>query len=53
MKVWEVNVGDQTTMIPVRYSAYPEPSFKWYVPRPVLIQVPVCRPVNQCTNFRL
>uniref|UniRef100_A0A8D3CVA6 receptor protein-tyrosine kinase n=1 Tax=Scophthalmus maximus TaxID=52904 RepID=A0A8D3CVA6_SCOMX len=40
MKVWEVNVGDQTTMIPVRYSAYPEPSFKWYVPRPVLIQVP-------------
>ncbi|AWP11217.1 putative vascular endothelial growth factor receptor 2 [Scophthalmus maximus] len=29
MKVWEVNVGDQTTMIPVRYSAYPEPSFKW------------------------
>uniref|UniRef100_A0A8D3EA35 receptor protein-tyrosine kinase n=1 Tax=Scophthalmus maximus TaxID=52904 RepID=A0A8D3EA35_SCOMX len=30
MKVWEVNVGDQTTMIPVRYSAYPEPSFKWY-----------------------
>ncbi|XP_056235032.1 vascular endothelial growth factor receptor 2 isoform X1 [Seriola aureovittata] len=29
MKVWEVNVGDQTTLIPVKYSAYPEPSFKW------------------------
>uniref|UniRef100_UPI0037E8487E vascular endothelial growth factor receptor 2 isoform X2 n=1 Tax=Semicossyphus pulcher TaxID=241346 RepID=UPI0037E8487E len=29
-KVWEVNVGDQTpTMIPVKYSAYPEPSSKW------------------------
>ncbi|XP_013889993.1 vascular endothelial growth factor receptor 2, partial [Austrofundulus limnaeus] len=30
-KVWEVNlVGDQTsTLIPVIYSAYPEPSFKW------------------------
>ncbi|XP_008297578.1 vascular endothelial growth factor receptor 2 isoform X1 [Stegastes partitus] len=29
-KVWEVNVGDQTsTVIPVKYSAYPEPSFKW------------------------
>ncbi|KAM9358494.1 vascular endothelial growth factor receptor 2 [Symphorus nematophorus] len=29
-KVWEVNVGDYTsTLIPVRYSAYPEPSFKW------------------------
>ncbi|XP_044056049.1 vascular endothelial growth factor receptor 2 isoform X1 [Siniperca chuatsi] len=29
-KVWEVNVGDQTsTTIPVKYSAYPEPSFKW------------------------
>uniref|UniRef100_A0A8C2ZSD8 receptor protein-tyrosine kinase n=1 Tax=Cyclopterus lumpus TaxID=8103 RepID=A0A8C2ZSD8_CYCLU len=30
-KVWEVNVGDQTS-IPVKYSAYPEPSSKWYVP---------------------
>uniref|UniRef100_A0A3Q1GT89 receptor protein-tyrosine kinase n=1 Tax=Acanthochromis polyacanthus TaxID=80966 RepID=A0A3Q1GT89_9TELE len=31
-KVWEVNVGDQTsTLIPVKYSAYPpEPNFKWY-----------------------
>lgn len=30
-KVWEVNVGDQTSaQIPVKYSAYPEPSFKWY-----------------------
>uniref|UniRef100_A0A8C3G3K2 Platelet-derived growth factor receptor-like protein n=1 Tax=Cyclopterus lumpus TaxID=8103 RepID=A0A8C3G3K2_CYCLU len=28
-KVWEVNVGDQTS-IPVKYSAYPEPSSKWY-----------------------
>ncbi|XP_070688229.1 vascular endothelial growth factor receptor 2 isoform X2 [Pempheris klunzingeri] len=29
-KVWEVNVGGQTsTVIPVKYSAYPEPSFKW------------------------
>uniref|UniRef100_A0A8C4F529 receptor protein-tyrosine kinase n=1 Tax=Dicentrarchus labrax TaxID=13489 RepID=A0A8C4F529_DICLA len=29
-KVWEVNVGDQTsTLIPVKYSAYPEPNFKW------------------------
>ncbi|XP_054646685.1 vascular endothelial growth factor receptor 2 isoform X2 [Dunckerocampus dactyliophorus] len=29
-KVWEVNVGDQSsTVIPVKYSAYPEPSFKW------------------------
>ncbi|XP_054458768.1 vascular endothelial growth factor receptor 2 isoform X2 [Anoplopoma fimbria] len=27
-KVLEVNVGDQTS-IPVKYSAYPEPSFKW------------------------
>uniref|UniRef100_A0A8C2ZTB9 receptor protein-tyrosine kinase n=1 Tax=Cyclopterus lumpus TaxID=8103 RepID=A0A8C2ZTB9_CYCLU len=27
-KVWEVNVGDQTS-IPVKYSAYPEPSSKW------------------------
>lgn len=31
LKVWEVNVGDQTTLIPVKYSAYPEPSFKWCV----------------------
>lgn len=32
LKVWEVTVGDQTpTVIPVKYSAYPEPSFKWYV----------------------
>lgn len=30
-KVWEVNVGDPPTVIPVKYSAYPEPSFKWYV----------------------
>ncbi|XP_059197667.1 vascular endothelial growth factor receptor 2 isoform X2 [Centropristis striata] len=28
MKVLEANVGDQTT-ISVKYSAYPEPSFKW------------------------
>nr|XP_057929768.1 vascular endothelial growth factor receptor 2 isoform X2 [Doryrhamphus excisus] len=29
-KVWEVNLGDQSsTVIPVKYSAYPEPSFKW------------------------
>uniref|UniRef100_A0A673AXH7 receptor protein-tyrosine kinase n=1 Tax=Sphaeramia orbicularis TaxID=375764 RepID=A0A673AXH7_9TELE len=29
-KVWEVNVGDQTSIqIPVKYLAYPEPSFKW------------------------
>lgn len=32
-KVWEVDVGedvgDQTAQIPVTYSAYPEPSFKW------------------------
>lgn len=29
-KVWEVNVGDQTpTVIPVKYSAYPEPNFRW------------------------
>ncbi|XP_068449123.1 vascular endothelial growth factor receptor 2 isoform X2 [Clinocottus analis] len=27
-KVWEVNVGDQTS-IPVKYSAYPEPGSKW------------------------
>lgn len=32
MKVWEVNVGHQSTMIPVKYSAYPEPAFKWYHP---------------------
>ncbi|XP_047443321.1 vascular endothelial growth factor receptor 2 [Mugil cephalus] len=30
MKVWEVTVGDQmVAQIPVKYSAYPEPSFKW------------------------
>lgn len=30
--VWEVNVGDQTSIsIPVKYIAYPEPSFKWYL----------------------
>nr|XP_046248175.1 vascular endothelial growth factor receptor 2 isoform X2 [Scatophagus argus] len=28
-KVWEVDVGDQSAQIPVKYSAYPEPSFKW------------------------
>ncbi|CAN9500994.1 unnamed protein product [Ophioblennius macclurei] len=29
-KVWEVNVGDPTTtVIPVKYSAYPEPNFRW------------------------
>ncbi|XP_019752318.1 vascular endothelial growth factor receptor 2 isoform X1 [Hippocampus comes] len=29
-KVWEVNVGSlSSTSIPVRYTAYPEPSFKW------------------------
>lgn len=29
-KVWEANVGDQTsTVIPVKYSAYPEPNIKW------------------------
>ncbi|XP_015241062.1 PREDICTED: vascular endothelial growth factor receptor 2 [Cyprinodon variegatus] len=29
-KVWEVNMGDQKpTEIPVKYSAYPEPSLKW------------------------
>ncbi|XP_029285675.1 LOW QUALITY PROTEIN: vascular endothelial growth factor receptor 2 [Cottoperca gobio] len=28
MKDWEVIVGDLTS-IPVKYSAYPEPSFKW------------------------
>uniref|UniRef100_A0A3B4A5J8 receptor protein-tyrosine kinase n=1 Tax=Periophthalmus magnuspinnatus TaxID=409849 RepID=A0A3B4A5J8_9GOBI len=28
--VWEVNVGDKTPIvIPVRYTAYPEPNFKW------------------------
>ncbi|XP_056894551.1 vascular endothelial growth factor receptor 2 isoform X2 [Takifugu flavidus] len=29
VKVWEVNVGHQSTTIPVKYSAYPEPGFKW------------------------
>ncbi|XP_019937018.2 vascular endothelial growth factor receptor 2 isoform X2 [Paralichthys olivaceus] len=29
IKVWEVNVGDQTKQIQVKYSAYPDPSFKW------------------------
>ncbi|XP_028259922.1 vascular endothelial growth factor receptor 2 isoform X2 [Parambassis ranga] len=30
VKVWEVKVGEQTsTVIPVKYSAYPEPGFKW------------------------
>ncbi|XP_029939208.1 vascular endothelial growth factor receptor 2 isoform X2 [Salarias fasciatus] len=29
-EVWEVNVADQTsTVIPVKYSAYPEPDFRW------------------------
>lgn len=28
-KVWEVNVGEPSTNIPVKYSAYPEPSIKW------------------------
>ncbi|KAM3620560.1 uncharacterized protein V6R79_025347 [Siganus canaliculatus] len=28
-KVWEVIVGEQK-VIPVRYSAYPEPSFRWF-----------------------
>ncbi|XP_037530978.1 vascular endothelial growth factor receptor 2 [Nematolebias whitei] len=34
-KVWEVNVGEEnvgeqtSTQIPIIYSAYPEPSFKW------------------------
>uniref|UniRef100_A0A8C6M898 receptor protein-tyrosine kinase n=1 Tax=Nothobranchius furzeri TaxID=105023 RepID=A0A8C6M898_NOTFU len=27
-KVWEANVGEQTS-IPVKYSAYPEPDFRW------------------------
>ncbi|KAJ0065307.1 hypothetical protein NL108_007028, partial [Boleophthalmus pectinirostris] len=28
--VWEVNVGDKTPIvIPVKYTAYPEPNFKW------------------------
>uniref|UniRef100_A0A671YDU0 receptor protein-tyrosine kinase n=1 Tax=Sparus aurata TaxID=8175 RepID=A0A671YDU0_SPAAU len=31
-KVWEVNVGSQASL-PVKYSAYPDPSFKWYVHR--------------------
>lgn len=31
-KVWEVNLGGPTpTHIPVEYTAYPEPSFKWYM----------------------
>ncbi|XP_026160920.1 vascular endothelial growth factor receptor 2 isoform X2 [Mastacembelus armatus] len=30
LKVWEVNVEDQkSTQIPVKYLAYPDPSFKW------------------------
>ncbi|XP_061636703.1 vascular endothelial growth factor receptor 2 isoform X2 [Phyllopteryx taeniolatus] len=30
-KVWEVNVGGlMSTSIPVKYSAYPEPDFKWF-----------------------
>ncbi|XP_060933852.1 vascular endothelial growth factor receptor 2 isoform X1 [Limanda limanda] len=29
MEVWEVNLGDPSTQIPVKYSAYPEPGFKW------------------------
>ncbi|XP_049573762.1 vascular endothelial growth factor receptor 2 isoform X1 [Syngnathus scovelli] len=30
-KVWEVNMGGLSpTTIPVRYTAYPEPSFKWF-----------------------
>lgn len=28
-KVWEVNVGDPLTNIPIKYSAYPEPNIKW------------------------
>ncbi|XP_019133235.2 vascular endothelial growth factor receptor 2 isoform X2 [Larimichthys crocea] len=28
-RVWEVNVDETPTLIPVRYTAYPEPSFKW------------------------
>lgn len=35
-KVWEVNVGGQSPIpIPVKYSAYPEPGFKWCVCCPV------------------
>uniref|UniRef100_UPI003AACC981 vascular endothelial growth factor receptor 2 n=1 Tax=Centroberyx gerrardi TaxID=166262 RepID=UPI003AACC981 len=32
MKVLEINVGDQTSesLIPVRYSAYPEPIVRWF-----------------------
>uniref|UniRef100_A0AAX7VUF1 receptor protein-tyrosine kinase n=1 Tax=Astatotilapia calliptera TaxID=8154 RepID=A0AAX7VUF1_ASTCA len=30
-KVWEVNVGEPSTYIPVKYSAYPEPIIKWCV----------------------
>ncbi|KAF7667685.1 hypothetical protein LDENG_00052750 [Lucifuga dentata] len=32
MKVLEVNVGDQTSesLIPIKYTAYPEPIVKWY-----------------------
>ncbi|CAJ1059988.1 vascular endothelial growth factor receptor 2 isoform X3 [Xyrichtys novacula] len=29
IKVWELNVDDQNAQIPVRYTAYPDPSFKW------------------------
>uniref|UniRef100_A0A3Q4GLS1 receptor protein-tyrosine kinase n=1 Tax=Neolamprologus brichardi TaxID=32507 RepID=A0A3Q4GLS1_NEOBR len=29
-KVWEVNVGEPSTYIPVKYSAYPEPIIKWF-----------------------
>ncbi|KAK7889606.1 hypothetical protein WMY93_025166 [Mugilogobius chulae] len=29
--VWEVNVGDKTPIvIPIKYTAYPEPNFKWF-----------------------
>jgi len=30
-KVWEVNAGGQMS-IPVKFSAYPDPVSRWYVP---------------------
>ena len=30
VKVLEVNVGEQTARIPVKYLAYPEPNVRWY-----------------------
>lgn len=50
-KVWEVNVGEPSTYIPVKYSAYPEPIIKWCVHSNICFMHSIKATVSELDGF--